>query len=278
MLLDVSAHTQLGGERVGLKSGCLCGESRLMGCGASAIAPAPAEFGDVVSLGALDREEAARVLGKSFAGTSTADPELTFDWCLGPTLADRNEPARAASLEWMFGYLLHSATGTHLLGVRSPSGELQAAALCWLSLGGTKGPGFKNYVCGGMRYAVTHKEVPAYMKNRKLIDKRMAAFDKQLATRHAKHAPGPHYYVSMLGVDPACQDDKIGSKLIRAVSQMADAKGVPCYLECSGTRVRDIYVHHGYEEKECSTVSIQGDEPGFAAYEELFAMVRPAKK
>lgn len=247
-----------------------------MGCGASAIMPALAEFGDVVSL--VDRAEAARVLGKSFAGTSTAEPELLFDWCLGPTLADRNEPGRAATLEWMFGYLLHSATGAHLLGVRSSSGELQAAALCWLSPGGTKGPGFKNYLCGGMSYAFTHKEVPAYMKNRKLIDKRLTAFDKASNTRHEKHAPGPHYYVSMLGVDPACQNQRFSSKLIHAVSRMADAKGVPCYLECAGKRVRDIYVHHGYEEQECSTVSIEGDVPHFAAYEEFFAMVRPAKR
>ena len=141
-----------------------------MGCGASAVAPAPAEFAEVVSL--TDRVEVARVLGKSFAGTSTAEPDLSFDWCLGPTLADRNEPGRSATLEWMFGYLLHSAVGAHLLGVRSPTGELQAAALCWLSKGGEKGPGFKNYVCGGMSYALKNKEVPAYMKNRKLIDKR----------------------------------------------------------------------------------------------------------
>ena len=70
---------------------------------------------------------------------------------------------------------------------------------------------------------------------------------------------------------------ELGSKLIRAVSQMADAKGVPCYLECAGKRVRDIYAHHGYEEQQCSTLSIEGDEPGFEM-KEFFAMVRPAKK
>ena len=245
-----------------------------MGCGASAVAPAPAEFGEVVSL--TDRVEVARVLGKSFAGTSTAEPDLSFDWCLGPTLADRNEPGRSATLEWMFGYLLHSAVGAHLLGVRSPTGELQAAALCWLSKGGEKGPGFKNYVCGGMSYALKNKEVPAYIKNRKLIDKRLTAFDKAAKICHAKHAPGPHYYINLLGVDPAGQQAGLGSKLIRAVSQMADAKGVPCYLECAGKRVRDIYAHHGYEEQQCSTLSIEGDEPGFAM-NEFFAMVRPEK-
>ena len=25
----------------------------------------------------------------------------------------------------------------------------------------------------------------------------------------------------------------------------------------------DIYAHHGYEEQQCSTLSIEGDEPGF---------------
>ena len=46
---------------------------------------------------------------------------------------------------------------------------------------------------------------------------------------------------------------------------------IPCPEGSYGNRT-DLY-----EEQQCSTLSIEGDEPGFAM-NEFFAMVRPAKK
>ena len=59
---------------------------------------------------------------------------------------------------------------------------------------------------------------------------------------------------------------------------MADSEGLPCYLECSGKKMRDMYVHLGYEEKACETVSVDRDVAGHAPFEEFYAMLRPAQK
>ena len=59
---------------------------------------------------------------------------------------------------------------------------------------------------------------------------------------------------------------------------MADADGLPCYLEASGPRNRSIYSHLGYVETEQCAVSVENDEPGSEPYTEFFAMVRPANR
>ena len=60
------------------------------------------------------------------------------------------------------------------------------------------------------------------------------------------------------------------------VAAMADADGLPCYTEVSGS-TRDVYAHLGYEEKAVYTVAIAGDEAEHAPFGELYAMVRPPK-
>ena len=72
------------------------------------------------------------------------------------------------------------------------------------------------------------------------------------------------------------QGTKLGSKLMAAVAAMADADGLPCYTEVSGS-TRDVYAHLGYEEQAVYTVSIAGDEAEHAPFGELYAMVRPPK-
>ena len=116
------------------------------------------------------------------------------------------------------------------------------------------------------------------MKNGRTIDKRLYKLVAIMKKMQGLHAPGPHYYVSMVGIEPALQGQKLGSKLIRALSTMADSEGLPCYLECSGKKMRDMYVHLGYEEKACETVSVERDVAGHAPFEELYAMLRPAQK
>ena len=123
-----------------------------MGCGASSIAPAPssATEGGVVSLTASDREAAARVIGNAFAGTPTAAPEWAWHWVMGPTMSDRAEPQRAATMQYMHGWNIFATSGAHILGIRAPDGALQAVVVCWKSPGGAKGVGTS--VCGALSY------------------------------------------------------------------------------------------------------------------------------
>ena len=109
---------------------------------------------------------------------------------------------------------------------------------------------------------------------------RLLSVGKTMKTGHRKHAPGPHYYVSIVAVDPDRQGGKLCTPLMTTIANMADAEGIPCYLECSGARCRDIYAHYGYEEKECMTLG-KGFKPdeksGYAPYSEFYAMLRPAR-
>ena len=71
-----------------------------------------------------------------------------------------------------------------------------------------------------------------------------------LDERRRIHAPGSHYYLSALGVDPDRQGEGIGSALLRPVLAEADARGLPCYLETATGRNVLLYERHGFEVVE----------------------------
>lgn len=72
---------------------------------------------------------------------------------------------------------------------------------------------------------------------------------------HARHAPETHWYLWVIGVEPACQGQGIGSQLIQPILARADADGVPCYLETEGERNVRFYEKHGFK------VADQGQVP-----------------
>jgi ribosomal protein S18 acetylase RimI-like enzyme len=55
-----------------------------------------------------------------------------------------------------------------------------------------------------------------------------------------------HWYLWLLGVDPARQGQGIGSALIRPVLQQADAARLPCSLETMTERNVRFYQQHGF--------------------------------
>ncbi len=61
-----------------------------------------------------------------------------------------------------------------------------------------------------------------------------------------KHPSAPHYYLSMLGVEPAAQGRGLGSRLLRPMLDRMDEEGVPGYLESSNPRNLDFYARHGF--------------------------------
>ena len=245
-----------------------------MGCGASKIVPAPeaSADGQVVELTASDRAEAVQVIGRAFAGTSTADPEWVFHWTLGPQLPDRDDPQRAAVVEFMLHTQMMGMNNMHMFGVRSPDGKLQS-----VNYGHRVPGGGQISICAIVMASFRIPAPPAYKKMHAKFDKRLLAVDKVMRAASKKYAPGPHFHTVMVAVDPPSQGNGQCSLLMNALTRMADAEGLPCYLECSGTRARDIYARYGYEEKECFTVGIPNDDDGHAPFSEFYAMVRPAK-
>jgi ribosomal protein S18 acetylase RimI-like enzyme len=64
----------------------------------------------------------------------------------------------------------------------------------------------------------------------------------------AKHHPHePHWYLPVLGTDPAHQGRGVGSALLRRALARSDAAGLPAYLESSKAKNLPFYQRHGFE-------------------------------
>jgi GNAT superfamily N-acetyltransferase len=61
------------------------------------------------------------------------------------------------------------------------------------------------------------------------------------------HPTEPHWYLPMIGVDPACQGAGIGSALMTEALKAVDRDGVIAYLESSNPRNVSLYQRHGFE-------------------------------
>lgn len=61
------------------------------------------------------------------------------------------------------------------------------------------------------------------------------------------HPPQPHWYLPLIGVDPACQGRGLGAALMRHAVDRCDADGVAAYLESSNPRNISLYERHGFE-------------------------------
>ncbi len=61
------------------------------------------------------------------------------------------------------------------------------------------------------------------------------------------HPPRPHHwYLAVLGTDPAAQGQGLGSAVLRPVLEQCDSDGVGAYLESSKERNIDFYARHGF--------------------------------
>ncbi len=71
-----------------------------------------------------------------------------------------------------------------------------------------------------------------------------------LRVLQAVEAPHPkerHYYLRLLGCEPACQGRGIGSRLIQPMLDQCDAQKEPAYLESSNEKNVPFYRRHGFE-------------------------------
>lgn len=62
-----------------------------------------------------------------------------------------------------------------------------------------------------------------------------------------RHPKAPHYYLQVLGTDTVKQGKGFGGVVIRRHLSIADAKGMPCYLESTKERNIPIYQNFGFE-------------------------------
>lgn len=59
-----------------------------------------------------------------------------------------------------------------------------------------------------------------------------------------------HWYLAILGTDPAHQGAGVGSALIRRITERCDAEGLGAYLESSKEQNVPFYARHGFQVRE----------------------------
>ena len=71
-----------------------------------------------------------------------------------------------------------------------------------------------------------------------------ASVGEQMARYHPRE---PHWYLPLIGVDPARQGRQLGDKLMAHALARCDADHLPAYLESSNPRNLGLYQRHGFE-------------------------------
>ena len=61
------------------------------------------------------------------------------------------------------------------------------------------------------------------------------------------HPDEPHWYLTLIGVEPNAQGQGIGAMLMRHAAERCDREGSVAYLESSNPRNIGLYVRHGFE-------------------------------
>jgi GNAT superfamily N-acetyltransferase len=67
---------------------------------------------------------------------------------------------------------------------------------------------------------------------------------EQMAAFHPKE---PHWYLPLIGTDPAKQGNGYGSALLRHALAICDREKMPAYLEATSARNVPLYRRHGFE-------------------------------
>jgi GNAT superfamily N-acetyltransferase len=91
----------------------------------------------------------------------------------------------------------------------------------------------------------------------RFLGRRTASVLGGLDRREQRHPQDPpHWYLFILGTEPAAQGQGLGSALLDQGLARVDADGMPAYLESSSERNLALYGRHGFEVT--SEVAIPG--------------------
>ena len=80
-----------------------------------------------------------------------------------------------------------------------------------------------------------------------VAEERKGALFAMIDQMGAFHPPQAHWYLPLIGVDPAHQGKGIGSALLSQVLSACDGQKLPAYLEATSPRNLRFYERHGFE-------------------------------
>jgi ribosomal protein S18 acetylase RimI-like enzyme len=76
--------------------------------------------------------------------------------------------------------------------------------------------------------------------------RRLQAVDNVAEHLHREHAPGAHWYLWVIGVDPKFQGQGVAGQLMKPVFDRADRDQYRCYLETHKESNVRVYERHGF--------------------------------
>jgi GNAT superfamily N-acetyltransferase len=80
-----------------------------------------------------------------------------------------------------------------------------------------------------------------------VTERRMGMAFPVLGDCREREAPGDHWFLELLGVEPELQGRGLGGRLLGPVLERADREGHPCYLDTMKARNLPFYRRHGFE-------------------------------
>jgi ribosomal protein S18 acetylase RimI-like enzyme len=98
---------------------------------------------------------------------------------------------------------------------------------------------------------------------------RMQAYGRYIDNMHRKLVPYPHWYLQIIGVDPAYQGQGFSSQLVRPMLECIDREHLPCFLETNTEK--NVAIYRRFKFEVVSEDKIPGTEVT------SFAMLRKAQ-
>ncbi len=77
-------------------------------------------------------------------------------------------------------------------------------------------------------------------------------------TVREKYAPGPHWFLELIGVTPDNQGEGFASRLIKPMLERIDRENLPCYLDTELEKNVTIYQRYGFKVVDDNVVSGTG--------------------
>jgi len=90
----------------------------------------------------------------------------------------------------------------------------------------------------GLNRTRTFFGTEAYERYHQIVD--------PLAVLHARDVPLPHWYLTLIGVEPDQQGRGLGGALLAPILAQAEATGLACYLETLTPQNVKFYERHGF--------------------------------
>ncbi len=89
-----------------------------------------------------------------------------------------------------------------------------------------------------------------YVKLGRKVISRRGIINDYMYSIHKHHAPFPHWYLELIGVEPELQGKGYAGILLKAMLARLDKENVPCFLETQNQNNVPIYQHFGFKVVE----------------------------